>query len=164
MVVPAHPKIYHIVHVDRLPSIVADKFLWCDAEADSQRLHGTTIGMDRIKRRRLTELRLTSHPDLFVGACVPFYWCPRSIMLYMIHCANDPELAFHGGQEPIVHLEADFRQTVSWAEAHSLRWAFTLSNAGAYGVFSHGVQSQVREALGPATHKPPVLILPEWYY
>ena len=29
---PRHPKIYHIVHVDRLPSIVADGCLWCDAE------------------------------------------------------------------------------------------------------------------------------------
>ena len=26
------PKIYHIAHVDRLASIVADGFLWCDAE------------------------------------------------------------------------------------------------------------------------------------
>jgi hypothetical protein len=31
MPVPAQPKIYHIVHVDRLPSIVADGFLWSDA-------------------------------------------------------------------------------------------------------------------------------------
>ncbi len=30
--VPPQPKIYHIAHVDRLPSIVADGFLWCDAE------------------------------------------------------------------------------------------------------------------------------------
>jgi len=32
MTVPAQPKIYHIVHVDRLPSIIADGGLWCDAE------------------------------------------------------------------------------------------------------------------------------------
>lgn len=30
MTVPAQPKIYHIVHVDRLPSIIADGCLWCD--------------------------------------------------------------------------------------------------------------------------------------
>ena len=29
---PAEPKIYHIVHADRLPSIIADGNLWCDAE------------------------------------------------------------------------------------------------------------------------------------
>ena len=28
---PANPKVYHIVHVDRLSSIVADDFLWSDA-------------------------------------------------------------------------------------------------------------------------------------
>jgi len=32
MPVPAEPKLYYIVHVDRLESIVADGFLWCDSE------------------------------------------------------------------------------------------------------------------------------------
>jgi hypothetical protein len=31
MPVPAQPKIYHIVHVDRLVSIIANGFLWSDA-------------------------------------------------------------------------------------------------------------------------------------
>ena len=53
-------------------------------------------------------------------------------MLYLIHRANHSELAYRGGQDPIVHLEADLRQTVTWAETHGRRWAFTLSNAGAY--------------------------------
>lgn len=39
--------------------------------------------------------------------------------------------AGHGGQQPILHLEADLRRTVQWAEEHGKRWAFTLSNAGA---------------------------------
>ena len=30
-----------------------------------------------------------------------------------------------------MHLEADLRTTVAWAEEQDLRWAFTLSNAGA---------------------------------
>ena len=30
-----------------------------------------------------------------------------------------------------MHLEADFNETVAWAEADDRRWAFTLSNAGA---------------------------------
>jgi hypothetical protein len=89
------------------------------------------IGMSKIKQRRLNELKLTSHPGLNVGDCVPFYFCPRSIMLYVIHQANNPELTYRGGQEPIVHLEADLRQTVNWANGQGLRWAFTLSNAGA---------------------------------
>jgi hypothetical protein len=127
---PAQPKIYHIVHVDPLPSIVADGCLWCDAEILRRNLSGTTIGMNNIKQRRLNELTLTSHPDLYVGACVPFYFCPRSIMLYMIYRGNNQELAYRGGQEPIVHLEADLHASVAWAQQNNQRWAFTLSNAG----------------------------------
>jgi hypothetical protein len=132
MPIPAEPKIYRIVHVDRVPSIIADGWLWCDAEIIHRFPPGTTIGMNGIKQRRLNELTLTSHPDLHVGDCVPFYFCPRSIMLYLIHQANHPELVYRGGQGPIVHLEADLRQTVAWAEMQGQRWAFTLSNAGAY--------------------------------
>jgi hypothetical protein len=129
--VPARPKLYHIAHVDRLPSIVADQCLWCDREVVRRAPAGTTIGMNSIKQRRLNELRLTSHPALFVGDCVPFYFCPRSVMLYLIYQGNHPELAYRGGQGPIVHFEADLHAVVAWADAQPRRWAFTLSNAGA---------------------------------
>jgi hypothetical protein len=125
VLVPPQPKIYHIAHVDRLPSIVADGFLWCDRCAPA----GTTIGMSNIKQRRLT-LPLRSYPDLHVGDCVPFYFCPRSVMLYLIHRANHPDLTYHGGQEPILHFEADLRTVVAWADAQPAHWAFTNSNAG----------------------------------
>lgn len=138
MPVPAQPKIYHIVHVDNLASIVADGCLWSDA-AMAQRQGGTVIGMGGIKQRRLG-LPVSCHNGLTVGDCVPFYFCSRSIMLYVIHCANHPELAYRGGQQPIVHLEADLRQVVQWAAANGRRWAFSLSNAGA-------VYSQFRSRL-----------------
>ncbi|MGI9067621.1 MAG: type II toxin-antitoxin system toxin DNA ADP-ribosyl transferase DarT [Pyrinomonadaceae bacterium] len=127
--IPNEPKIYHIVHVDRLASIITGG-LWCDAEIVRRDPPGTTIGMNAIKQRRLTELTLASHPGLYVGECVPFYFCPRSIMLYLIYQGNHPDLAYRGGQAPIIHLESDLRQTVDWAEAQGQRWAFTLGNAG----------------------------------
>ncbi|MEF9386228.1 type II toxin-antitoxin system toxin DNA ADP-ribosyl transferase DarT [Ralstonia pseudosolanacearum] len=129
MAVPANPKIYHIVHVDRLASIIASKALWCDGRVIRQGTEGTTIGMSNIKKRRLDELTLDSHPNLYIGECVPFYFCPRSVMLFLIHKRN-PELAYKGGQEPIVHLEAELNEAVEWAEEYDKRWAFTLSNAG----------------------------------
>lgn len=132
MAMPAHPKIYHIVHLDRLPSIIADDCLWCDAQVLGRASAGTAIGMSNIKQRRLTELMLVSYPDLHVGDCVPFYFCPRSIMLYLIYQGNHPELDYRGGQEPILHLQADHYDCVAWAEQNRKRWAFTLSNAGAY--------------------------------
>jgi hypothetical protein len=128
--VPAHPKLYHIAHVDRLPGIVADGCLWCDREVGRRASPGTTIGMSTIKQRRLDELRLASHPGLFVGDCVPFYFCPRSVMLYLIYRGNDPGLSYRGGQGPIVHLVADLHTVVAWADSQPRRWAFTLSNAG----------------------------------
>ena len=131
MLVPTEPKIYHIVHVDRLASIIADGYLWSDAEAQRRGVGGTTIGIAEIKQRRLANV-LSSHSGLYVGACVPFYLCPRSVMLYVIFRGNHPELQYQDGQEPIIHLEADLRQTVDWAEASGERWAFTTSNAGSY--------------------------------
>ena len=130
MTVPASPKIYHIAHVDRLASTAADQQLWCDREIQRRALAGTNIGMDSIKQRRLSELRLASYPQLFVGDCVPFYFCSRSVMLYLIHRANHPELVYRGGQGEIVHLEADLKAVVDWAGTEGRRWAFTLSNAG----------------------------------
>ena len=131
MAAPAKPKIYHIVHVDRLASIIADGFLWSDAEIFRRKSAGTTIGMSNIKARRLNELDLSCHPGLRVGRCAPFYFCPRSVMLFLIHRRNE-ELTYKGGQEPIVHLEADLNATIAWAQQKGRRWAFTLSNAGAY--------------------------------
>ncbi len=134
MPVPAQPKIYHIVHVDNLASIVADGCLWPDAvmvqRQLAQGLGGTVIGMSSIKQRRLG-LPISCHTGLRVGDCVPFYFCSRSIMLFVIHCANHPELAYRGGQQPIIHLEADLNRVVQWAAANGRRWAFSLSNAGA---------------------------------
>jgi len=147
---PVNPKIYHIVHVDRLPSIIKDGYLSCDAEVIMHARPGTTIGMNQIKERRLKELTLASHPELHVGDCVPFYFCPRSIMLYLLHQANHPELIYRGGQEPIVHLEADLEETVAWAEKYDLRWAFTLSNAGAYYFEDRADLGQLGEIEWPA--------------
>lgn len=126
---PANPKIYHIVHVDRLRSIIADGRLLSDSEVARLSRPGTTIGMTEIKQRRRTNV-LTSRPGLHVGDCVPFYFCPRSVMLYVIHKKNHPALEYRGGQNPIVHLEADLRDAVAWADRKGRRWAFTLSNAG----------------------------------
>ena len=130
MKVPPSPKIYHIVHKDNLFSIIQDGYLWSDKKMQ-KRQQPVTIGMKTIKERRLN-LPLKSRPGTYVGEYVPFYFCPRSIMLYLIHCSNNRELSYKGGQEPIIHLEADLRSTIKWADANGHRWAFTGSNAGSY--------------------------------
>jgi hypothetical protein len=127
---PAAPRIYHITHVDNLPAIVANGGLISDAAMIARGGPKTAIGMGTIKQRRLSR-PVSCHPGLNVGDCVPFYFCPRSIMLFVIHCANNPELVYRGGQGPIVHLEADLGGVVAWANQQQRRWAFSLSNAGA---------------------------------
>lgn len=129
--VPPGPSIYHITHVDNLAQIVQDGALLSDAVMITRGGPATTIGMSAIKLRRLTELRVKCHPEDYVGEYVPFFFCPRSIMLYLLYRGNHPELTYRGGQGPIMHLEADLRESVVWADAAGSRWAFTLSNAGA---------------------------------
>lgn len=212
MAVPAQTKIFHICHVDRLASIVASGGLLSDAAVVQGNVPGTVIGMSHIKQRRLTQLQLASHPGLFVGQCVPFYFCPRSVMLFLMH-RQSAELAYQGGQGPIIHLQADLQATVNWANAQHRRWAFTLSNAGSsyfedradlaqlneinwdavnarywqscredkqaefllensfpwhlvecIGVLSQPIATQVAQTLPVGGHRPPVQILPNWYY
>jgi hypothetical protein len=142
--VPANPKIYHIVHVDKLASIAADGFLWSDAELAQRPVTGTVIGMNNIKARRMNELTLASHPDLYVGQCVPFYFCPRSIMLFMIHMRN-AEMTYQGGQDEIVHLVSTMDDAIAWAEAEQRRWCFTLSNAGSRDFEDRADRTAIRE-------------------
>lgn len=130
MAQPLDPLVYHITHVDNLASIVRDQGLWSDADMVARGGPAATIGMAGIKRRRLG-LPVGGHAGLMVGACVPFYLCPRSVMLYLLHRGNHSELTYKAGQGPIVHLEASLADIVAWANHYSLRWAFSLSNAGA---------------------------------
>lgn len=127
---PTDPKIYHILHWDRLPTVLAAGGLLPDTQMNGRDGHGTVIGMHELKAHRLTR-PVEGHDALTVGGCVPFYFCSKSFMLYILHKANHSSLAYRGGQGPIVHLEADLRAVVDWANSQTRRWAFTLGNASA---------------------------------
>ena len=123
-------RIYHIVHVDRLFGICADMAIFCDAVAQQKQLCVTNIGMSDIKARRRTK-SLHSYPNLHVGECTPFYFCPRSIMLYVIHQKNNPGLTYTGGQSSIVHIVANLYEVIQKVETEQRRWVFTDRNAAA---------------------------------
>ena len=116
---------------------MADGSLWPDAERIRQGLDCTIAGMSEIKRRRLEELEAPCHPGTKVGSYVPFYFCFRSIMLYLLHSGNHAELDYRGGQTPIEHLETDLDAVAGWAEENGVRWAFSNGNAGARYVIFH---------------------------
>ena len=132
MPLPHQPKIYHILHVDRLPSILAASVLYSDAEVRRRGLGGTTVGMQKLKDDRLT-LPVPCHPDTMVGDYVPFYFCSRSVMLFLLHKGNHENLDYRGGQEPIITLECDLSKVVAEADKAGHRWAFSLGNAAAVG-------------------------------
>ncbi len=129
---PAHPKIYHITHLRNLPQIVEAGKLWSDAKRLERRLDCDVVGMSHIKKRRLEEIEVDCHPGTHVGDYVPFYLCPRSIMVFILHKGNHPDLSYSEGQGPIVHLEADLHAVVKWAEGKGRPWACSDRNAGMF--------------------------------
>ena len=129
---PAQPKIYHITHLDNLASIVAAGCIEADGRRVGQGGGQTSIGMSEIKRRRLYDIAVSCHKGTMVGEYVPFYFCPRSIMLYILHMGNHPDLNYRGGQGPVLHLQVDMESAINWADQHGVRWAFSDRNAGSY--------------------------------
>ena len=130
--VPARPKIYHITHLENLSKISEEGVLWSDSKRIELKLECQVVGMYGIKKRRLEDLQVKCHPTTMVGEYVPFYFCSRSIMLYILHMGNNPELTYRGGQQPIVHLVADLHETVAWADTQQRLWALSNCNAGTY--------------------------------
>ena len=124
-------RIYHITHVDNLPGIVAAGGLFSDADDRVGDHVCTEVGMSAIKRRRLG-LAVSSQPGTMVGEYVPFYFCPRSVMLFLLHRRNHPDLSYRGGQAPILHLTAQVSDVIDWAVESGTPWAFSFSNAGAF--------------------------------
>jgi hypothetical protein len=113
--------IYHITHIDNLQSIISDGALWCDRERINRNPPHTNVGYKHIKERRL------KHPVAvaklgFLGDYVPFNFCCRSVMLYVIFKGHDEYI---GGQDSIVHLVSSIEQIRAtgqpsfWTDRHA---------------------------------------------
>lgn len=127
---PEQVAIYHITDVANLPGILAAGGLRSDAAMIG--INPTVIGYKHIKQRRLTELRVACCGDRFVGEFVPFYFCPRSPMLYTLNRGNVGPPA--GCQRTIVHLVS----TAAVGMSLGRPWAISDGNAGArYALFSN---------------------------
>jgi ssDNA thymidine ADP-ribosyltransferase, DarT len=122
-----HPEqipIYHITDVENLPGILASGGLRSDAAmAEHDR---AVIGYGHIKQRRMTEIRVDCCGGRFVGEFVPFYFCPRSPMLFTVDRGNTGRPP--GCQRTIVHLVS----TVAAAISQNRPWAISDGNAGAF--------------------------------
>lgn len=147
---PSNPKIYHITHLRNLAGIVQAGAIYSDAKRLASELDCAIVGMSKIKRRRLTEIEVTCHAGTMVGQYAPFYFCPRSIMLYILRMGNHPELNYTEGQGPIVHLCADLTEAVRWATKRGVRWAVSDGNAGSFGANFYTGSSALAQVNWPA--------------
>lgn len=93
----------HITHIDNLASIINQDCLWSDAKRLELGLFNQNIGYSHIKERRLRRFVSVATGGV-IGQYVPFNFCPRSVMLYVIHKGHDD---FRGGQERVLHLISD---------------------------------------------------------
>lgn len=120
---PATTAIYHITDVSNLPGILQREGLQSD-RAMAGEVH-TRIGYDHIKLRRLSETRIACCGDRFVGEFVPFYYCPRSPMLFVLNQGRTGRPV--GCQQTVIHLVS----TVADAIGLKRDWAISDGNAGA---------------------------------
>ena len=115
-------RIYRIVHLDNLPLLLEQGGLWCANEIASRVLNYKTIG-----NKDLTQSRFSSSvpcgPGGNLNDYVPFYFCPRSVMLYSIARRNSK--TYGGGQKPVLHLIT----TVEAVARAGLSYVFTDRHA-----------------------------------
>lgn len=117
--------LYHITHIDNLPSIIAAGGLWCDAVRAARVAEGASvvgIAHQHIKDRRARRA-VTKAAGGTLADYVPFHFAPRSPMLYTISRGN--VVGYSGGQEQVVHLVT----TVEAACALCTPWCFTDGHA-----------------------------------
>jgi hypothetical protein len=95
------PPIYRITSIRNLPNILKDGGLWCDRTVQQRDLAPVSIAHLHIKDRR-TQKQVPCGPGGYVADYVPFYFAPRSLMLFVINRGGVE--GYQGGQRPILHL------------------------------------------------------------
>lgn len=98
--------IYHITHINNLTSILTSGGLIANSRLKTQQTNYLDIAHRQIQDRRVTT-KVPCSTGGYLHDYVPFYFAPRSPMLYAIHKQN--VATYSGGQQPIIHLvsEAD---------------------------------------------------------
>lgn len=126
---PEEVLIYHITDASNLSSIIAAGGIFSDAKMQADPPQGpppTIIGYTDIKQRRM-HLKVTCCNNKTVGQFVPFYFCPRSPMLYTINMGNTGRAP--GCQNTIVHLVSRLDRAIEYCK----QWAITDRNAAESG-------------------------------
>jgi hypothetical protein len=93
--------IYHITHLKNLKPILESGCLLCDSEIRARNIETQGIAYEEIKKRR-SRRPVPTCKQGFLSDYVPFYFAPRSPMLYAIHRGTVGN--YQGGQSSIIHL------------------------------------------------------------
>lgn len=114
--------IFHITHIRNLPNIINDGGLWCDRVVSQRNLAHVSIAHQHIKDRR-AQKQVPLPPNGMVADYVPFYFAPRSPMLYSI--THGFVEGYQGGQAGILHLAASAEAVLQ----NGLAFVFTDGHA-----------------------------------
>lgn len=102
-------RIYRILHFDNLQGIVEQGGLWCGNEMATRGIPYQQIGLQNLTQQRF-ERTVPVEPGGNLNDYVPFYFCPRSVMLFNIHTGRVP--TYTEGQEPIIYLVTTVEKVV----------------------------------------------------
>lgn len=104
MPVPNPTPIYRLLHVENLPLCLKWEALLAPAHAPNDGMAYKTIHNVDIQNKR-TNTRIPCGPDGVIHDYVPFYFGPRSPMLYQLHTGR--VAGYREGQEPLIYLVAN---------------------------------------------------------
>ncbi len=115
--------IMHFTHIDNLPGILKAGRLFSDSSIGPQL--ATNVGATEIKARR-RERPVPCPPGGVVADYVPFYFAPRSPMMYRIACdhRDGKPGCYPGGDDPLVYLVSSVEQV----HAAGLSWVASDGN------------------------------------
>ncbi len=127
--------IYHITHINNLSLILKSGGLIANSRLQKQQTQYTDIAHSQIQDRR-ANIYVPCATDGCLQDYVPFYFAPRSPMLYAIH-KNNVE-GYTVAQNSIIHLVSE----AELIETNNLAFAFTDGHAiMAYSEFYDNLQN-----------------------
>ena len=98
---PENTKLFHITHIRNLTGIVQNGFLLAQSQVHAEKIGFTNIAHSTLQQRRATT-QVPCGPGATLHHYVPFYFAPRSPMLYTINQGNVE--GYNEGQRPVLHL------------------------------------------------------------
>lgn len=107
---PRRRLLYHFTHERNLKGIVEAGRLVSDSVAQAEGVIAVEVG-DRAVKVRRRRMAVTAGPGGCPADYVPFYFAPRSPMLYVIYQGRVPE--YQEGQDPLVYLVTDIDRVVA---------------------------------------------------